>query len=53
MNSTSSQPSDELAEVKTVKSEDLFQGARMVHIQHGDSQYQLRLTKENKLILTK
>ena len=53
MNSTSPKSSNEGAEIKTVTSEALFQGTRIIHIQHGDAQYQLRLTKENKLILTK
>ena len=53
MNPTSPKPSGDESEIKTVTSDDLFHGARIIHIQHGDAQYQLRLTKENKLILTK
>ena len=35
------------------RSEDLLQGRRELLIQHGDEQYRLRLTRMNKLILTK
>lgn len=34
-------------------SRDLFAVARVVTITHGDQTYQLRLTSQNKLILTK
>jgi hemin uptake protein HemP len=37
----------------TVSSRELFAGAREVVIQHGDDQYRLRLTSNNKLILVK
>lgn len=36
-----------------VDSRDLFQGAREITISHGDETYRLRLTAQNKLILTK
>ncbi len=39
--------------VHTVKSQTLFNGARVLRIVHGEQAYQLRITKENKLILTK
>ncbi|CAN8141411.1 hemin uptake protein HemP [Thiomicrorhabdus sp. 6S2-11] len=38
---------------RTVDSKELLAGAKTLFIQHGDQQYQLRVTKENKLILTK
>ena len=34
-------------------SRDLFAGAREITIAHGDETYRLRLTAQNKLILTK
>lgn len=34
-------------------SRDLFSGAREITITHGDDTYRLRLTAQNKLILTK
>ena len=36
-----------------IDSEDFLQGGKVVFIQHGEQRYQLRSTKENKLILTK
>ena len=36
-----------------VDSGQLLRGHRTVEIDHGDQRYQLRLTKDNKLILTK
>jgi hemin uptake protein HemP len=36
-----------------VDSRALFQGAREITIAHGDETYRLRLTAQNKLILTK
>ena len=36
-----------------VDSAQLLRGHRTVEIDHGDQRYQLRLTKDNKLILTK
>jgi hemin uptake protein HemP len=35
-----------------LRSEDLFQQSREVEIMHGDRVYRLRLTQQNKLILT-
>lgn len=40
-------------DVLSVKSSDLFREARSVCIEHAGQRYLLRLTKENKLILTK
>jgi hemin uptake protein HemP len=36
-----------------VDSRDLFVGTREIIIGHGDDRYRLRLTAQNKLILTK
>jgi hemin uptake protein HemP len=38
---------------RSVRSEDLLQGAKEVLIQHGQEIYRLRLTKAGKLILNK
>ena len=36
-----------------VESATLFQGHNLIEIEHAGQRYQLRLTRENKLILTK
>jgi len=36
-----------------IDSRDLFSGGREIIITHGDGVYRLRLTSQNKLILTK
>ncbi|MFA6267731.1 MAG: hemin uptake protein HemP [Pseudolabrys sp.] len=36
-----------------IDSRELFHGAREITIAHGDDTYRLRLTAQNKLILTK
>lgn len=36
-----------------INSVDLFAGQKMLSIEHNDSTYLLRITRENKLILTK
>jgi hemin uptake protein HemP len=41
------------ARPKTVSSEDLFQGAKVLLIAHGGEVYRLRLTRNGKLILHK
>ncbi len=41
------------AGVRVVESSSLLQGAREVCIQHGDSLYTLRVTRQGKLILNK
>ena len=46
-------PSSMPSAPRTVRSEDLLQGAREVLIQHGQEMYRLRLTKAGKLILNK
>ncbi|WIY52927.1 hemin uptake protein HemP [Devosia sp. YIM 151766] len=38
---------------KSVKSEDIFHDSRSLTIIHAGSEYTLRITKQNKLILTK
>jgi hemin uptake protein HemP len=37
----------------TVRSEQLFGAAREIIIKHGDEEYRLRITRADKLILTK
>lgn len=37
----------------TYRAEDLTKGTRIAQIQHGDQVYTLRITKAEKLILTK
>lgn len=39
--------------VRTLDSQSILAGQTQVRIQHGDNQYRLCVTKENKLILTK
>ncbi|MBK8676224.1 MAG: hemin uptake protein HemP [Cellvibrionales bacterium] len=39
--------------IATLRSQDIFLGAKAVNIQHDDQYYQLRITRGNKLILTK
>jgi hemin uptake protein HemP len=46
-------PADEAGVPVQSRSEDLLQGRRELVIRHGDEQYRLRLTRMNKLILTK
>ncbi|MEO1494169.1 MAG: hemin uptake protein HemP [Pseudomonadota bacterium] len=41
------------AERPTVSSEDLLQGAKIITIDHEGTFYTLRLTRQNKLLLTK
>ena len=38
---------------RTIPATVLFQGARVVCIEHAGQRYMLRITRENKLILTK
>lgn len=38
---------------RVVRTEDLFGSRREVIIKHGDEEYRLRITKADKLILTK
>lgn len=36
-----------------IDSQQILQGAQVVEIEHAGQRYQLRITRENKLILTK
>lgn len=47
------QPAASLAERPRVDSETLLRGAPAVEIEHAGQRYLLRVTRENKLILTK
>lgn len=51
--STSSNPRMISIAGQKIDSRDLFIGTREVMIQHGSEIYRLRLTAQNKLILTK
>ncbi len=46
-------PARDPAEPRVLRSEDLLDGAREVTILHGGEAYRLRLTSNEKLILTK
>lgn len=46
-------PAENTAERPRVDSEQLFRGAPAVEIEHAGQRYLLRVTRENKLILTK
>lgn len=46
-------PAELNGEILSLKSEVLFRESRSVCIEHAGQRYLLRLTKENKLILTK
>ena len=43
----------ETGEARTVRSEELFAGHRVVLIQHGSEQYRLLITRNDRLILQK
>ena len=40
-------------DMQTIRSEELFAGARVVLIQHADEIYRLMITRNNRLILQK
>ena len=44
-------PVDE--QVRSYAAEDLFQGSKKIIIRYANSNYELRITKKSKLILTK
>ena len=46
-------PSVTTTSAVVVRAEQLFQGGRTVCIEHAGQRYHLRITRENKLILTK
>jgi len=48
-----SQPGQRPAERPRISSHNLLQGASSVEIEHAGQRYLLRVTRENKLILTK
>lgn len=47
------QPGQRPAEQPRISSHNLLQGASSVEIEHAGQRYLLRVTRENKLILTK
>ncbi len=47
------QPGQRPAEPPRISSHNLLQGASSVEIEHAGQRYLLRVTRENKLILTK
>ena len=46
-------PANNTAERPRVDSQQLLRGAQAIEIEHAGQRYVLRLTRENKLILTK
>ncbi|MBO6716446.1 MAG: hemin uptake protein HemP [Rhizobiaceae bacterium] len=42
-----------LAPVRTLSSANLFQGTKEIAIEHGESVYRLKITRQGKLILNK
>jgi len=46
-------PSSGAAVVRTVRSEDLFAGQRVVLIQHAGEEYRLMITRNDRLLLQK
>ena len=58
MNDRENRPSNtekavSIREPRTIRLEDLLNGKRDIQIVHGDEVYRLRLTRNDKLILTK
>ena len=43
----------EIVRLPAIKSDELFKGAREVKVIHGCEEYRLRITRNQKLILTK
>ncbi len=41
------------SDIRSLRSEEIFQGQREVSIIHGECRYRLQITKAGKLILTK
>jgi hemin uptake protein HemP len=50
---TTSQPDVVPQDVRSVRSEDLFQGRQEIQIEHAGRAYRLRITRAGKLILYK
>ena len=48
-----SQPADQSATRSRIDSQQILRGAQAVEIDHAGQRYLLRITRENKLILTK
>jgi len=48
-----SSPQPSTSSPKCIDSQSLFQGATAIEINHAGQRYLLRVTRENKLILTK
>jgi hemin uptake protein HemP len=46
-------PGAELHPQRTLSSSSLFQGTREIAIEHGESIYRLKITRQGKLILNK
>ena len=46
-------PSAALSDLPIVRSRDLLRGGRLILIEHAGDRYYLRMTRNNKLILTK
>ncbi len=46
-------PGVDLRPVRTLESSSLFQGTREIAIEHGESIYRLKITRQGKLILNK
>ncbi len=46
-------PPAALSELPMIRSRDLLQGGHLILIEHGGDRYYLRMTRNNKLILTK
>lgn len=46
-------PARDAPPIRSIKSVDLLQGSRELLIRHGASNYRLRVTESEKLILTK
>ena len=52
-NAAGSAPSASLLAARVIDSRELFQHGGMLHIDHAGQRYVLRVTRENKPILTK
>ncbi|MCH2124109.1 MAG: hemin uptake protein HemP [Pirellulaceae bacterium] len=50
---TSASDQEQITQLKVYNSHDLFQGADQIVIVHGDQEYRLRVTRNQKLILYK
>ncbi|GAB5508010.1 MAG: hemin uptake protein HemP [Rhizobiaceae bacterium] len=47
------QPQAAFAPLRTLSSVNLFQGTKEIAIEHGESVYRLKITRQGKLILNK